>query len=168
MIQIVIATTEDCPTEAISKSTTAMDTRPCIFLGISLLVIVAIGIEFRPLSLAESLSPRCWHVLSLLMGLDRSMQLADVVLAFTAWGESEEKSECVEECQTLRSSEDSAASMPRVIASRISMPSIVLVLPPDHIRAVFWRKEKTEIGGDEVADKGSGRLEGGNSLIASY
>jgi hypothetical protein len=68
MIQMVIATTEDCPTEAILKSTTAMDARPCIFLGISPLFIVAIGIEFQPLLLAESLYPGCWHILSLLMG----------------------------------------------------------------------------------------------------
>jgi hypothetical protein len=68
MIQMVIATTEDCPTEAILNSTTAMDARPCIFLGISPLFIVAIGIEFQPLLLAESLSPGCWHILSLLMG----------------------------------------------------------------------------------------------------
>jgi hypothetical protein len=87
------------------------------------------------------------------------MRLADVVLAFTAWGESEKKSERVEECQRLRSceyienvatvtgrtktiftAEDSAVSTPRVIASRISMSSIILVLLPNHIRAVFWRK----------------------------
>jgi hypothetical protein len=67
MIQMAIATTEDCPTEAISKSTAAMDARPCILLGISPPVIVAIGIEFQPLSLAESLSRRCWRVLSLRM-----------------------------------------------------------------------------------------------------
>jgi hypothetical protein len=87
------------------------------------------------------------------------MRPKNVVLTFTAWGESEEKPERVRERQKLRSreyienvvtvmgrtktmftAEDSAVSTPRLIASRISMSIIVLVLSPDYMRTVFWRK----------------------------
>jgi hypothetical protein len=122
--------TEDFPTEAVSKSTAAMDACLWILLGMLLVARLPMGIEFQPLSSTAVLLRMRWRVLSLqnvsgrqgtaaprayvasmlfmytvkemCVGIKQTTINEKIGLTFTAWGETEEEPERVWERQKLR------------------------------------------------------------------